>query len=189
MSKITLVLAVAAILAATISTPVSAQTQRNTKHGAVPAAVQMRGLSADRYVQKSAMSDLFEVESSKLALQRSQNAEVKDFAQRMISDHTKSTQKLEGLLQSASLATAPPTELDRAHQRMLQKLQNAPAAQFDRLYMQVQVKGHNDALKVQQGYERNGGNDQLKAFAGDVSPMVQDHLAQARQILSGLGHR
>ena len=188
MSKTTLSLALAAVLAATsaVSISTSAQTMSNSQPRAMHAAVQTRGMTQE-FVQKAAMSDLFEIESSKLALQRSQNRDVKAFAQRMIDDHTKSTQKLKSVLQTASVGTGPGTALDRAHQRMLDRLQNASGAQFDRLYMQMQVKGHQDALKVQQSYGRRGDNDQLKSFASDAAPMVQDHLSQARQIMGSLG--
>jgi putative membrane protein len=188
MSKTTLSLAVAAVLAASSAASISAsaQTMSNNQPRAMHAAVQTRGMSQE-YVQKAAVSDMFEVESSKLALQRSEKPDVKAFAQRMIDDHTKSTQKLKSVLQTASVGTAPATALDRSHQRMLDQLQNASNAQFDRLYMQMQIKGHQDALKVQQQYGRKGDNDQLRTFASDAAPMVQDHLAQARQILRGLG--
>jgi putative membrane protein len=72
---------------------------------------------------------------------------------------------------------------------MLQQLQSASGAQFDRLYMRMQVKGHQEALKVQEGYSRRGDNDQLKTFASDASSMVQDHLSQAQQVLRGVSSR
>jgi len=188
MSKTILALTAAAIMAAISPITLNAQTRvdsgPNTMRPA--AALQVRGMRADQYVKKSAMSDLFEIEASKLALQRTENPDVKAFAQRMVDDHTQSTQKLQGLLQSASIGATPPTALDRAHQRMLEQLQNASAKQFDRLYMQMQVKGHQAALKVQQGYSRHGDSDQLKSFASDARSMVQDHLNEARQILRGL---
>jgi putative membrane protein len=186
MSKTALSAAMMAIIVTALAMSANAQTQSNVRPRAMHAAVQMRVLSADKFVQKAAMSDLFEVESSKLALQRSQNEDVQAFAQRMIDDHTQSTRKLTGLLQSASVGTTPPNNLDRAHQHMLQQLQNESAARFDRLYMRIQVKGHQDALKLQQGYGRHGDNDQLKSFASEAAPMVQDHLTQARRILRGI---
>ena len=187
--KTTLALTAAAILVVSVSMSVSAQTEVHHRTGAMNAAVQVRGMRSDQYVQKAAMSDLFEIESSKLALERTQNPDVKAFAQRMIDDHTQSTEKLQGLLQTASIGATPPAAFDRAHQRLLERLRNASTARFDRLYMRIQVKGHQDALKVQEGYARRGDNDQLRSFAGEASPMVQDHLSQARQILGGLDHR
>ena len=191
MSTKAIAIAVAAVFAAwAAASPVPAQTRGNTGPRATHAALQTRGMSADKYVQSAAMSDMFETQSSKLALQRSQNPDVKAFAQRMIDDHTQSTQKLTGLLQSASVSTAPPPRgLDGTHQHMLQQLQSASGGQFDRLYMQMQVKGHQEALKVQEGYSRRGDNDQLKTFASDASSMVQDHLSQAQQVLRGLSSR
>lgn len=180
---------VVATLVASGAISVSAQTQSGSRPSSVQAAIQMRGLSTDQYVQRAAISDLFEVEASKLALQRTQSPDVKAFAQRMINEHTKSTDNLKGLLQSASIGVTPPAQLDREHQRMLQQLQNASAAKFDRLFMEMQVKGHQDALKVQLSYGRRGDNDQLRNFANNSSSMVRDHLTQARQILRGLGDR
>jgi putative membrane protein len=92
--------------------------------------------STQDFVTKVAIGDMFEVQSSKLAAQKG-NAEVKSFAQRMVKDHTKTTQELKGLVGKAKAKL--PTAMDADHQQKLAKLQKAGANDFNSMYATMQV--------------------------------------------------
>ena len=77
------------------------------------------------YVQKAAMGDLYEVEASKVALARSQSADVKEFAQQMVDAHTRSSDDLKARLARAGQIVELPTMLDAEHQRKLDDLKAA----------------------------------------------------------------
>lgn len=138
------------------------------------------------YVQTAGMSDLFEVEAGKVATRRARSSEVRSFARMMVKDHTESTRKIRNAVSSSSLGIQLPTALDPQHQEKLAALRSAPRAEFDRQYMEGQVEGHQEALKLQQSYGESGGDPNLKAVASQLTPIVQHHLDEAQTILSGL---
>jgi putative membrane protein len=145
-------------------------------------AVTAQKLSDSDYVDKTAMTDMFEIQASELALKKSSNPGVKSFAERMIKDHTASTKELTKLVQQSNLNLAPPTTLDEKHKTMLHKLENASSADFDRAYTKMQVKGHQQALELQNAYSMTGDNPKLKQFAGKATEMVQMHLSMAEKL-------
>jgi putative membrane protein len=135
----------------------------------------------DSYVQKAAASDQFEIQSSRIASQKSGNPDVKTFAQMMIHDHTKSTAKMSAAVKSDGL-TPPAAALDPVHDEQLQSLQKASGPAFDRLYMDMQVKGHTQALQLHRSYSQFGDDAKLKAVAAEIVPVVSHHLDEAKRI-------
>lgn len=134
------------------------------------------------YAMAAAMGDLFEIESSKLALQKAKSPEVKSFAQMMVDGHSKTTNDLKTTLASAGVQVTPPTTLDEKHQSMLNDLQQAAAADFDTAYLDAQTKAHSESLDIHRGYAENGDNAPLKAFAAKTAPIVQQHLDQVKKL-------
>jgi putative membrane protein len=140
--------------------------------------------STTRYIHDAAMTDMFEVQAGKLAITKGRNNDVKDFARAMVKDHSDSTKKLKDAIAEAKLKTKPPTKLDAAHQKMLDQLKTASASRFDRMYMDMQVKGHNQALALHKGYAAKGDVTQLKTAAGEISDVVQHHIEMANKVAS-----
>jgi predicted outer membrane protein len=138
--------------------------------------------AAAEFVMNAAMTDMLEIQSSQLANTKSQNAQVKQFAQRMIQDHTASSDKLKAAAQGITI----PAGLDAEHARMLQQLQSAPASDFDRTYADLQVTGHQGAVTLFDQYAQNGDNAQLKQFAQQTLPTIRDHLQMATQLRAAL---
>jgi putative membrane protein len=136
------------------------------------------GQSTAEYVQQSAMTDLFEITSSRVALEKSQSPAVRDFAQQMMSDHGRSTGQLKQALKNGKVLLTVPTSLDPQHEQELTMLQQKPADQFDRAYLQSQIKGHRNALDTQRAYAQSGDNTVLKQFATQASSRVQGDLAK-----------
>ena len=141
-------------------------------------------LTAAAFVRVAATSDLYETEASRLAGQRSQNAEVKRFAERMLRDHGKTTGELKGMLGQLQGVSAQqmPTRLDQQHQALLQQLQGAQGAEFDRLYAQQQVQAHQAAVDVFRAYAQSGDDEQLKRWASQTLPALDEHLREAQQL-------
>jgi putative membrane protein len=138
---------------------------------------------ASDYVGMAAMSDLYEVQSSQLALQRSQSDAVKAFAQEMISAHTATSNELKPIAMSAGLN--PPAALDDRRRSMLENLQNASADDFDDRYIDQQTAAHTEALALHRSYSGRGDNPQLKAFAAKTAPAVEQHLMHVRGLDKG----
>ena len=133
------------------------------------------------FINKAAMSDMFEIQSSELALQKATDAKVKDFAKMMVSDHSAASDKLKSAVQSAQLPP-PPTELDAKHKKKMDKLQSASGREFDRAYVDAQVKGHKKAVELFSNYAKEGKNAELKNFAQQTLPTLEQHLKQVRSL-------
>jgi putative membrane protein len=149
------------------------------------AATRGDALTVAGFARTAAMSDMFEIESSRLAEQRSQDAQVKQFAQHMIRDHQKTTSELKGLLpqlQGAAAAPQLPTSLDQQHQALVQQLQGAQGAEFDRTFVRQQVQAHQTAVDLFRAYAQSGDNAQLKQWASQTLPSLEEHLRQAQQM-------
>lgn len=143
------------------------------------------GEHAAFFVQQATMSDMYEIEAAKIALQRTQSADVRSFAQTMESDHTRSKDQIARAVQDNNLSTPVPKRIDLRHQQLLDQLRHASDADFDRLYVKDQVAAHQEALKVYQHYQPTAQEAALKAAADAGLPMVQHHLEQAKSLQKG----
>ena len=141
-------------------------------------------------VMAAAEADLFEVESSRVALQRSANPAVRAFAQMMIDDHTRSTNEIGAALQSLGMAPPPPT-LGTAMAQRLDALRTTTGP-FDAMYMHEQVLAHESALALHQSCSVNA-QAPLAGVHASIVPVVQGHLDQARalrdSVQAGSGER
>lgn len=169
-------LALLALLGSTALLPVSALAQTATP--ASNAAALQQQLSAAQFVDHAANSNMFEIQSSQLALNKSQNDEIHKFAQRMVDDHTQAAQKLK----AAAKHDTVPSSLDKDHAQKLTQLQNATADSFDRVYVQLQLNGHQQAVGLFQSYSQHGSDNDLKQFAANTLPTLRDHLQSIEHI-------
>ncbi len=136
------------------------------------------------YVQKAAMGDMYEVEASKLALARTKSADVKKFAQEMVSAHTKSSDELKARLARAGQIVELPAMLDAEHQKELDDLKAASAQAFDARYAAQQKEAHEQALMLHRDYAMRGPVADLKAFAADIVPKIEMHVQMAAELQS-----
>lgn len=157
---------------ATVDNPAAAQA------GAQPAA------NAQSYVAEAALSDLYEIQSSQLALEKARSAGAKAFAKQMIADHTATTQQLKALAGDKAVSRTLPTELDERRQALLDQLKGASGPAFDKAYLDQQATAHQEALLLHGNYAKNGENDELKAFAEQTTPKIQHHADQVKQLKS-----
>ena len=158
----------------TVATPVFAQsigekTGVNSVVGVTP--------STQDFVTEAAQSDMFEIQSSKLALSRA-NVPTKNFAQKMIDDHSKTTTELKGLVGKGEA----PATLSSSQQSMIAKLHDLHGTAFDSQYHSDQVSGHKDAVSLFQRYGKDGADAQLKAWAATTEPTLEKHLEMAQNL-------
>lgn len=144
-----------------------------------PAAAKMQ---AKPYVTAAAKSDMYEIESSKLALQKSQNPAVKRFAQMMIDHHQKTTAATMAAARKAGMTPPPPPPMDPRTTASMNELKSASGANFDRMYLGQQVPAHQAALDLHKSYAANGDQAALRASAKAAVPIVQQHLTAAQAL-------
>ncbi len=142
-----------------------------------------RAATAADYVRIALASDLFEIESSRLALERARNPAVREFAQMLITDHTRSTEALGAAAQAAepSVAMTQPA-LDPQQRQIVEGLRTAGEGAFDQLYLQGQVQAHQQTLAALQDYARTGTVPSLRQHASSTAAPVEQHLTRARQL-------
>jgi putative membrane protein len=134
------------------------------------------------FVKEAAVSDMFEIESSKLAQQKAQNADIKSFAGQMVTDHGKTTADLKGMVSGGKVKATLPTDMDKSHQSKLDKLKGLNGADFDKQYVSDQQSGHKDAVSLFQRYSKGGDNAELKAWAGKTLPTLEHHQDMANKL-------
>ena len=139
-------------------------------------------LFAPGFLAQAASANQFEIASSQLALQASQNAAVRNYANLLISDHMRLGAQVTAAAQSAGL-TMPPPGLLPAQQAALAQLQAAATGpNFDMAYRQAQIDAHNQAIGLMQNYSTGGDVPALRSAAGGAIPMMQMHLQQAQML-------
>ena len=156
-------------------------TEEPAPTAAAPAMDPMSPLMAPGFMAAAASSDQFEIQSSQMALQMSQNPQVRQFAQTMIDHHSRTTAELTGIAQANGMAPPPPTLMPQ-HQAALQRIQAAGPAGFDAAYRQEQITSHQEALSLMQNYAAQGDRPPLRDFATRTTPIIQQHLSMAQML-------
>lgn len=169
----TIILATAAI--GLSAAPAAAQMASSQSRMAPSQGQMMAAMSPTQYVKKAGAGDLYEKQSSQLMLGSTKNAKIRQFAQHMITDHTKTTNEVKQAAMKAGLHPAPPM-LDAQQSRMMAQLRAAKGTARDRLYVQQQKMAHQQALQLHQTYAQDGTSQPLKMAASQVAPVVQSHI-------------
>jgi putative membrane protein len=139
-------------------------------------------MSAAAFVDSATWNGMFEIQSSRLALEKSQDSKIREFAQMMIRDHSRASAKLASTVSTDNVGSAPPTLLDREHGLLLDKLIAASEADFDRLYTNMQIDRHERALQIHHAYSVTGDNVALKQLAAAMADRTREHLNRASQL-------
>ena len=174
MKKLLLLAATAAVLACpAFAQSVPEKTGINSTLGIAPKTMD--------FVKEVAISDMFEIESSKLA-QTKASGLAKTFADQMVTDHTKTSTELKEMVSDGKVKAEIPAALDSSHQSKLDKLKSLNGADFTKQYNSDQVAAHKDAVNLFGRYAKGGDNADLKTWAGKTLPKLEMHLKMARDL-------
>ena len=80
-----------------------------------------------------------------------------------------------------------PDKLERKHKSMMDKVQKASGAEFDKKYMKHMVKDHTEDVKKFKEASQNVKDTELKAWADKTLPVLQQHLQSAKEIARKIG--
>jgi putative membrane protein len=178
--KLTVIIAAAFAFAATGA---SAQMSRSAPSQSTSGAAPSQAAPATQdFVNKVAISDMFEVQSSQLALEKQPDRDTKPFAQKMVKDHQQTTKELKGLVDGGKVKATLPSALDSEHQKMLDELKGKSGKDFDQAYDEMQRKGHQDAVALFEAYSKSGDNADLKKWAAKTLPHLKQHLSMAQKL-------
>ena len=137
------------------------------------------------------LSNAAEIGTSRIAQEKATSGDVRDFAKMMVEHHQEMQKEADELATKANLVPAPPAQAEQKRaegDQMVQQLNStAKGAEFDRAYVEGQVKAHQQTLaELQQLQTQVTDNADVKALIDKAIPKVQEHLDRAQKLQAGL---
>jgi putative membrane protein len=174
----------ATILSGGLIVPGLATGQEATGTGAAtPTATDMQHADME-FANKAAAAGKAEVELARVGTEKAMNPDVKTFADRLVQDHTKANDQLTEIMRTKGMEmpAEAPTEAKAEHDRITALSGN----EFDREFMRHWVSSHEKGIELYSTEAETGQDPELKQFATDTLPTLQEHLDEAKRVESGL---
>lgn len=148
----------------------------------ITAASPIKGLSeADKkFMKEAATGGAAEIQLGQMAQGKAGDAQVKQFGERMVKDHSKADDELKALAKSQHFAL--PTQLDPKHKAAKARLDKLSGSKFDQSYMQMMLQDHTQTVAKFQRESEHGQDRTVKDFAKQTLPVLQSHLQEAKSI-------
>ena len=138
-------------------------------------------MSDQKFVDLAAQTDMVEANLGQLAQSAASSQSVKDYAQTLVTDHTKDFNQLYDVAHQASLSR--PDAIDAAHNKaMIAPFQKLKGTAFDRRYIHEMVAGHTQAIAIYKKEASDAENAALKSYAEEALPVLQKHLDDAKAL-------
>ena len=180
-----------AIVAGLIAAPAMAQTppagQTTPKQPPSPKATSGTTTAGPdaAFVKEAAIGGMAEVELGNLAKERGSSSDVKQFGDRMVTDHSKANDELKQWAQQKNITL--PTELDAKHKATRDKLAKLSGDAFDKAYMHEMLTDHREDVSAFKRESTSAKDADLKAWAGKTLPTLQEHLKLAQDTATKVG--
>ena len=143
------------------------------------------GRDAD-FVKEVAQASQVEVEASKLAMTKAENAEVKAFAGKLVKEHTAASQELNGLVKSRHAEWKDDDALFTERKQKRESLQKLTGKEFDKEYLEDMISDHESTIVLFAKYSLNASDTALKSFADKTQPELREHLKLAKDLKAKL---
>lgn len=136
------------------------------------------------FVRNAFSANMFEIASSRIALQHAQSAKLKELAHRLSEDHNSSFHQLKSAVQMNEIAEGVeiPDSIDARRRGMIDTLQHTPPEKFDATYLEQQVQAHKEGIELMTSYRDKGSNAQLRSLAASTAPVMERHLRQVEKL-------
>ena len=134
------------------------------------------------FASKATASNNFELQAASIALAKSQNPNIKQYAQMITDDHTAAGNELSTIVKNKNWQLS--TSDDQNYKPMIDQLNNSDTASFDRIYTDLMVKSHQDAISLFKNASTGTAitDADLKKFATDKIPAFEKHLDQLKNM-------
>lgn len=139
---------------------------------------------AAAFLGQAAQDSLAEIELCEMALQKTENDDVKMFAQRMIDEHGQMGSRIEQL--AAGMGIDLPKQEQDEDKSVMQQMEKLSGAEFDRKFMEHNVEDHEKDVKVFQHYADTAGDEDIRKLARDGAARLREHLKMAQDIVRKL---
>lgn len=142
--------------------------------------------STDRsFISSAAEANLAEIDIAKMVGQKSTDPAVKDFANRMVTDHTQASQKLTSVAEMNGVKL--PTEPSATERNQKGELEKLSGAQLNDAYLRDELQGHKETISAFESEIEHGRNQEAKNYAEQTLPTLQDHIRIGEDIAGKLG--
>ena len=133
------------------------------------------------FVTQTSLGTPFQTDSGRIAQRKGGTEGIRAYAELMVSSHIEVNDTLEGITQTEA-PVPPPTLLKAAYKTIISTLEDEKLLRFDSEYVRGQVAYQKANVALYQ-YEIDHGTDpDLKAFAQQTLPKIQDHLKRALKL-------
>ena len=132
------------------------------------------------FIQKAATNDQTAIILSQLAVERASSPEIKQFAQTMVMDLTRSTSLLKRIAVDHGMAL--PENPGPQTNEKLKRLENQSGVAFDKTYIEIMIADHEEVLHAFEAEAAKAADPKLKDFIAKVQPIVANHLQMATAI-------
>ncbi|MHC8310589.1 DUF4142 domain-containing protein [Pseudomonas sp. GT1P32] len=139
--------------------------------------------SPAEFIDDASAKGMADIEASRLAHQKSESKEIKDFTIIVINDRTTANQHLAKIARQLDLPVAPREEVVDKAKALMPQVQEG--ASFDQAYAASQVKTTQEAIEQLEQEAQSTDVPEIKAFAEETLPKLQNHLQMARVLQAG----
>jgi putative membrane protein len=141
--------------------------------------------SDKNFMTRAAQDGMAEVALAELGTRQASNEEVKQFAQRMVDDHSKANNELRDMASKKGITL--PSEMQAKHKSVQDRLGKLSGADFDREFMRAMVKDHDSAVALFEKQARTGSDPELKVWAEKTLSTLREHQKIARDLAGKVG--
>lgn len=139
------------------------------------------------FVVEAASGSMMEVELGQLAAQKASSQEVKNFAQKMVNDHSKANERLRQIAQQKNIAL--PEGLADEHKKHVDDLREKSGHEFDKDYMDLMVEDHEEDVEKFEEASEDLNDSDLRSWVNETLPTLRQHKEEAKQIHERLKER
>jgi putative membrane protein len=160
------------------------QPRQSTRTSTMPQTNSTNMMSDEMFAKKAAQANLAEVKLGELAEQKGGTQQVRNFGQRMVTDHTKAGNQLKNVAQKESIKL--PDRLDAKDQATYDRLSKLSGKKFDEAYARDMLKNHRQDVKAFKQEANTGVNSAIRSYASETVPTLEEHLRLAGQMMQSV---
>jgi putative membrane protein len=138
-----------------------------------------------KFIREAASNNLLEIRLGTIAQKKASNLSVKQFGERMATDHTRMLDEWRALVPKTGYPFQP--GLSNEQEKELKRLEKLSGPEFDREYMTAMIQGHQSTAAKFQGEGQSANSPEVRQLVAAQLPVVQQHLSLATQVGSQVG--
>jgi putative membrane protein len=134
----------------------------------------------EKFIKATAADGMAEVKIAELASKKAERAEVKEYAEMLVKDHSAANKELE------SIATAKGVDVsaivDPSSAKDFQSLEKYSGKEFDNEFLKLMESDHKKCVSNFESEQKKGGDGDVKAFVDKTLPVIKGHLDKAQNL-------